>query len=238
MSNAVPSALSVIATLMVVTWRRILRGRALWVAFAITLMPALIAIPAGGEPDALEPIAAVAMFVMALLPPVFIAGSIGEEIEDRTTTYLWSRPIPRWTMLVGKLLALAPVAMVLVVLAWILGAQVGTQQMPPPLSILGYAAGAATISAMSVGIGTLVPKHGMALAIVYIVIIDSVLSAVPASVATISIMRQVRLISGFDHFDHPPPIPEPPVAEPLIAMAVIAAVWLAVGFWRVRRLES
>jgi hypothetical protein len=232
MTNEVPSAVSVITTLIGVTWRRVLRGRALWVSVVLALLPTLMAIAmsVAGEREVLEPIAVITLFVMALLPPVFVAGSLGEEIEDRTTTYLWSRPIGRWTIVVGKLLALAPLAMALIALAWVVAAQVGTGELPTAQSTLAFAAGAAAISAMAAGIGTLVPKHGMALSIVYIVIVDNVVGEIPASVQSISIMRQVRLLAGF--YDGTS------LTEPAITMAIIASVWLAIGFWRIRRLES
>ena len=56
--------------------------------------------------DAAVAIAMVELVVMALLSSVFVASSIGEEIEERTITYLWSRPLPRWTLLVRSQLYL------------------------------------------------------------------------------------------------------------------------------------
>jgi hypothetical protein len=68
----------------------------------------------------------------------------------------------------------------------------------------------------------------MALTIVYLVIFDITLAAVPASIHNLSITRQVGLVVSHDGS----------VAQPVITLAVISAVWIAVALWRIRRLES
>ncbi|HEY5921216.1 MAG TPA: hypothetical protein VIV11_06080 [Kofleriaceae bacterium] len=225
MTKDVPSSAAALVTIAGVTWRRLLRGRALWVAFVIAALPLILA----SLTRDLDPVAVVQTLVMCLLPPVFVASAVGEEIEERTSTYLWSRPLARWTLLVGKLIALAPVAVALICIGWFLatktiGADVSSRSM------LAFAAGGFAISTVSAGIGTLVPRHGMALSIVYFVVLDLIVGAIPASVQNISVTRQVRLLSGLDD--------PSAITEPAITMAVIAAVWLAIGLWRIRKLEA
>src|SRR5689334_18632971 len=119
MSNGVPSTASALLTLMRVTLRRFMRGRAIWVVLVIALLPTLLAAAHPGRAGVMDAISVVEIIVMALLPAVFVASSIGEEIEDRTTTYLWSRPIARSAVVFGKLLALAPIAAALVAGGWV-----------------------------------------------------------------------------------------------------------------------
>src|SRR5262245_53382497 len=109
MSKTVPSTGAALATLVGVTLRRLSRQRALWVLLLISLLPAFLASFLHGRTSIFDLVATSQLIVTALLASVFVAASVGEEIEDRTTTYLWSRPIARWTIIVGKLLALAPV---------------------------------------------------------------------------------------------------------------------------------
>ncbi len=227
-SNGVPSTAAVLATLMRVTWRRLLRGRALWVSVVLAMLPVLLAAVLAGRDINLEPIQVVQFLVLTVLPPMFVASSLGEEIEERTTTYLWSRPMSRWTVVVGKLLALAPIAMVLIVGGWFLAVQVKTGEPPRPITLVAFGAGALAIATMSAGLATLVPRHGMALSIVYLVIIDLAIGAIPASIQNISITRQVTLIAE----------PGTELLRPAIMMLAIAGIWLAVALWRIRRLES
>ena len=230
MSGSPPTLATVLMTLIGVTWRRLFRGRALWVCALIAALPMVLAVAVKGRHNVMGVIDLSAFLVMTILPPVFVASSIGEEIEDRTTTYLWSRPLPRWTVIVAKLLALAPVAMVLVAGGWFLAFQIGKDTSPPLQSTIAMAAGAFAIATMSAGIATLVPRHGMALAIVYIVIVDMAIGIIPASLQNISITRQVRLLAGLEQ--------PSAIAQPAITMAIIAGLWLTIGLLRIRKLES
>src|SRR5207237_965006 len=71
------------------------------------------------------------MMILAILPPLFVSSSIGEEIEDRTTTYLWSRPLARWTVVGGKLLALVPVVLALALGGWFVAYEIAGKASPP-----------------------------------------------------------------------------------------------------------
>src|SRR5687767_14430638 len=133
-SNDVPSTASALFTLAGVTFKRLLRGRAVWVVLVIACLPLLFASATRSR----DSIIAVTFLVMCILPPVFVASTIGEEIEERTSSYLWSRPLPRWTLLVGKLLALAPVASALVAGTWFLSMQIGTDTPPPARTTLAF----------------------------------------------------------------------------------------------------
>ncbi len=226
MSNSVPSTRAALLTLVVVTWRRLLRSRVLWVAIAIAMLPVVF----GAATHDDDPVLATATLVLCILCPVLVAGAVAEEIEDRTSTYLWSRPLPRWTLLVGKLLALAPIATAIVLASLFVANNAATSSPPSTRTLLAFAAGGLAISTMSAGIGTLVPRHGMALSIGYFILIDLPVGAIPASVRSISMTRQVYLVAE---------LYEPSsIVKPLVTMAVLSLLLLALGLWRLRRLEA
>jgi ABC-2 type transport system permease protein len=226
--TGIPSALTVLTTIVRVTLLRLVRGRALSVSVLIAALPIALCVAMPGRRLVDGPAGAIQLLVLALLPPMFVASSLGEEIEDRTTTYLWSRPIPRWTIVVGKLLALVPISIVLVVGGFIAATMVGTGSPPDGIEIAGMTFGVIAIGSLAGGVATLVPKHGMALSIVYLVIFDLTLAAVPASIHNISITRQVgQLVSHTGG-----------AAQPIITLAVISTVWIVLALWRIRRLES
>ncbi len=226
-----PGAWATVQTLAGVTLKRLVRGKALWIGALIAALPivyAKIVSIAGGHVSADE------LFVflrplLALLPAMFIGASVGEEIEDRTSTYLWSRAIERWAVVGGKLFALTPIVIVLVVGAWIAAIQVLTGAPPTAMSCLALAAGCVAAALASAGIATLVPKHGMALTIGYL-LVDNFVGVLPISLREISITHQARLLAHLEG--------EATVAAPLIALALIGAVWGAIGFARIRRLET
>ena len=230
MTKTPPPIGSALLTLVGVTLRRFSRGRAVWAVVPIAFLPVLFAsfVHEGGA------IMGPTLLIMGLLPPVFVASAIGEELEERTSTYLWSRPLPRWTLLVGKLLALAPIAIGLVMLSWFLAINVGLGHAPTTRSIVAFGAGATAVCATAAGLGTLVPKHGMALSIIYFVVIDLAVGAIPAPVQQISISHHVRILGDLERAFAEPSA----VAQPAITLAILTTAWLAIALARLRRLES
>jgi len=228
-----PTTAGAVRAIAGLTWRRLLRGRTLWVAAIIALVPVAFGAVLRSQSSRehlTDELLTFQLLVLAVLPPMFISSSVGEEIEDRTMTYLWSRPIPRWAVVIGKLLALAPIAMVLVVVSWHLACLLGLEAMPPARIHVALAAAAAVVSAIATGIAVLVPRHGMALTIGYM-LLDFWIGIMPASIQNLSVLHHVTSISS----------PAADGAGVLTAAAwllVIAAGWLGIGLWRIRRLEA
>ena len=121
--------------------RRVLRGKALWFAIAIGLFPCLLAIAwranslAGVE--AWDRVTVTFALVMAIVAPILVASSLSDEIDDRTAAYLWSRAVPRWTVVSGKLLGLAPVVAGSLVLSRLEGSLTWAAGRPQLLNSLG-----------------------------------------------------------------------------------------------------
>jgi len=230
---SVPSTAEAMSALARVTLRRTMRRKAVWIALVFALLPRLF-VQAMGQRALLshaDDAFNVTLLLLAVVPPLFVAGAIGEEIEDRTATYLWSRPLARWTLVVGKLLVLAPLAVAVVCAGWIV-ARLGLDDslVLPVRTTLAIGAGALAMSVVSAGIATLVPKHAMALTIVY-VLADLFIGALPISLGRLSITRQAGIIAT-NHSD------ASTIAEAAAAMTVIAGVWLIVSLLRIRKLEA
>jgi len=231
-----------IATIAALTLKRLRRGRAMWVALGIAMLPVVVAVVIKSHlQDPLEraetimDLYIVELLVLAVLPALFVASSIGEDIEDRTITYLWSRPLPRWHVLVGKTIALAPVAIAVTLAGWMLAVQVGTDARAPTWTLVALAGCALAVSMLAAGIATLAPRHGMALTIIYMLLFDLPIGEIPASLQALSITHNARLVAGIAaHGVHD----VPDHLTPAITMAVIAGVWFTAGLVRIRRLES
>jgi hypothetical protein len=161
---------------------------------------------------------------------MFISASIGEEIEERTSTYLWSRPIARWGVIAGKLCALAPIVLVLIVGGWYVAYEIWAGHAPTLASAVALAAGCVGVSLAAAGIATIVPKHGMAFTIAYM-LIDLFIGALPFSLRELSITYHTTLLSGLSS--------EPPqVAAPAISLLVLGGIWSAIAYVRIQRLET
>ncbi|MBV8762065.1 MAG: ABC transporter permease [Deltaproteobacteria bacterium] len=229
-----------IGTIARVTLKRISRGQAVWVALGISLIPVIVAMvlrqaaPASDRAEFTLDLYVVEMFVIAIVPALFVASSIGEEIEDKTITYLWSRPLPRWHVIAGKLVALAPIAAALVLVGWLLAIQIAEDRLAPLSTIIGIVAASLAVSFVAAGIGTLAPKHGMALTIIYMLLFDVPIGEIPASLQVLSITHQARLLAGIAVRG----VRETDRLAPAITLAVLGGVWLAVGLWKIRRTEA
>lgn len=233
-AQAVPGGAASTRTIAALTLKRLMRGRALWVGVIIASLPVLFASALRSQSGARAPddVMGFQLLLLAVLPPMFVASSIGEEIEDRTTTYLWSRPLPRWAMLAGKLCALVPISIGFSVASFSLAALAGSSALPSAMPTVALAAGAAVIALVAAGIATLVPKHGLPLSIAYMLFFDLPVGVMPVSLAELSVSHQVLTIAGIA------PDGSGDVVTAALALAVLGAVWLGVALIRIRRLEA
>lgn len=224
------------ATLARVTLRRLLRGRALWVGAVIALLPSgYAALTAARRPEGFADPLSVFGFVqlvLAVLPALFVASSIGDDIEDRSITYLWSRPIPRWSIAVGKLIAGVPVIWVLAIASWCIAVVAGSGE--PTLASIGALLLTSTaLSMIAASIAILAPRYGMALTVVYMLFFDLPLGIMPAAIKNLSITEHGRSIANLQVVED-----ALPASTAMLGIAMIAAVWAAIGLWRIRRLEA
>jgi hypothetical protein len=225
----VPPTSVMIRTLAGVTLKRLARGKALWIAAVLAALPVVFAavLLGRGRPASPRELLAPSLLLFAVLPALLVGASVGEEIEDRTSTYLWSRPIVRWAVLAGKLTALTPIVVVLCVGGWAIASALNTGA-PSVAGCLGLAAGAVASSLVVAGIAVVVPRHGMALTIAYM-LVDLFVGELPFSLRQLAITYHTRALAGLAD--------DAGIAAPLIGLAVIAGVWTAIGLHRIRRIE-
>lgn len=231
MSAGVPGRWATIATLVGVTLTRLRRGKALWIGALFAALPVVTAAILRAyrvSADHPGPFFLIVQLLLGLLVAMFVASSIGEEIEARTGTYLWSRPIARWAVLAGKLLALTPIVAALVVAGWYAALAIWSPAGPTAVSCVALAAGAVATCLVSAGISTLVPRHAMALTIGYL-LVDNFVAVMPFSLQELALAHQMSALAGLAD--------DAAIVTPLIALAAIAAVWTAVGLYRIRRIE-
>ena len=228
-----PSSLSAVRVLAGVTWMRLVRGRALWVSLLVGILPCLYSLMMRGRDRAGigDELFAFEILVLDILAPMFVASSLGEEIEERTTTYLWSRPLPRWAVLAGKLATIIPIVIVIGCASWLASSQLAWSRMPPAQTFLSLAVGAIALSLLASTFSTLSPKHGMALTICYLLFFDLPAGVLPAALQEISITHQLRTISGMWRSDGS-------FLEGAIGIGAIMLVTGALATWRIGRLEA
>lgn len=224
-------------------WKRLVRGRALWLSAALVLIPLAVAAATLRIDRAEERWSSVAELVfrslVLLAPVIHLAGALGEELDGQTYTYFWSRPIAREVVVLGKLVAVTPLLMVLAAATLglvfvIVSAGGGTTQVAwlwraVPAAVLGVLAA----SAFAVGLGALVPRHPLVVSLAWVFLGEQILPAVPA-VQNLSAVHHVEVIAAL-------PVPQVPAhgtpTGSIVALFVLTIFWLTIAIWRVHRIE-
>ncbi|HTE49819.1 MAG TPA: ABC transporter permease subunit [Kofleriaceae bacterium] len=225
------------------TARRLLRGRMLWVAafFALGPIAFTVLIVQSGHTARWEELFAPLALLCGLVPPLFTASTMAEEIEDRTYTYLWSRPLPRWTVLIGKLVATVPVAAVLLSLTALICYQLGQRGISPdhpwPSAAAGRAVGAVALAALALsmvagGLAVMMPRHGLGVAYAYLLVLDLPLGLMPFSIANLSMSHHIQTLGGVRGTD-----PNASIGAAVLWLVGIGLFWLILGLWRISKSE-
>ena len=237
-SNHVLGGVEASLAIAKVAFKRVLRGRAIAVVAGMSVgVPMLILAQAkAGDakpPDAWRAIVETWAYLLAILTPILMGGSISEEIEERTAAYLWSRPLPRWSIVIGKLTALVPLMVVLMAVAVFLPGLLGYKaQLTADLGrvIAAVVIGTIAAAAVTAGITAMTPRHGTLLTLGYLVLIDRTLAWSEASIGKISIAHHILNLAGV----HPA---NQSVGESIGWLAGLSAFWIGLAVWRIRQME-
>jgi ABC-type Na+ efflux pump permease subunit len=215
---------------------RTFRGRTWIVALLLMLFPLLIAALARRP----EPVFALLLKMPLLLATaVMLAPALADELESKTHTYLWSRPVSRTALLYGKLLALAPPIMVgfaaSAVGVWLI---VGGDDPTVLARTLGAIA-LTTLAAggFAVGAGAIFTRRPLVVVLAYLLIGESLLQFVPL-LQKLSLAYYAWGVAGLT-----PPGSSRQLLEPVsgpgaaLGLLILGGSWLALGAWRVTRGE-
>ncbi len=218
------------------TLLRFMRSRVLLVAGVFALLPMVpFALGAGVDKDVdhrWQDYLTAMSYMHMLVASLLMAPAIAEEIEDKTYTYLWSRPIPRWSVLAGKLLTGTCVASALLVASALVATLVTGMPQPAVLvmSLLALVLGVATVGVVASSLGVLLPKHAIAASLTYFMVVDLILGSIPFAAARISVSHNVAEIAvgAAD---------EASIPMSLIWLGAVAAFWGLLALWILGRKE-
>lgn len=229
--KSLPTPATAVTTIAAVTLKRVMRGAMLWITVVAAVLPAIYAFAmskTGVTPE--ENLAGAIRIEMALLGIVvslLIAWPVGEEVDDRSATYLWSRPFPRWAILIGKLLALTPVAIVIFEIGWLITV-LSIGGTITPAAILGLAAGVVVASLFAAAIALVLPRHSLALSIVVLGLLDQGIGNFPAAIHNLAYSYHTRVLAGYQ---------DDSAVGSAIWLLAFAALWLWLGLRRIHKTQ-
>ena len=224
MSLELPASATVVRVIAGVTLRRAFRSLLL-VSVLCAVLPAIYAL-LSRDTD-VDTMFTMETLLLGIVTPLLVGWPIGEEIDDKTATYLWARPIERWTILAGKLIALAPIVFGVFMLGWLAVAGIIKHGMDGQIiAALGRAVVA--MSCTAAGLAMLLPKHPLLLSLIVLAIIDQTIGAMPGGVHNAAISHQARVMAGAS---------EGNATTAAIVLLVISAFWLYIGLWRIKKTQ-
>jgi len=196
------------ATVAWLQLRQMLAGKKVWMLTIFLLLPAglsaLIAAAGewrGGEEE--ELLKAIYLFmvypqaVCLLLALLYGTSLLNAELEEKTITYLFTRPVPRWKVFLGKYAALVP---------WLAAPSLAS--LTGSWLLLGRPGGAALLGGMALAVLGSVAVYGaifglvgvvfrtrtLVIGVLYAVIFEFFLSFLPAVVSALSVTHYLRSV--------------------------------------------
>jgi ABC-2 type transport system permease protein len=248
---------------------RALAPRRSWLVYAFTLLPTFIALlfathARRTDAEAIATNFAWFLFLQVVVPLVSLLQGqavIAREVEDRTITYLFSRPIARPAMFLGRTLgALAFTLLLLLTGAALLMLAAGRGplgKVPNPDAfplahwtadgvvlpfLAAVALGALAYTTVFAALGVFT-RHPMIAGLAYTFAIEAFLANLPGSGQALTIQYYLRSwiaahgapswakVEGFDIAVFESP------SRVLLKLGVLLVLALALGVWRIRRRE-
>lgn len=225
----------------------------------LALLPAGIVLLLGLRPRALEEVElfvnpGLFLYLQVLVPVLALvmgASVVSEEVEDRTITYLFTRPIARSALLFGRyaatMLVLGPILALSVVALALAARSVGIEGKEGPLGTglvlpllsMGFAAGA-VYTALFAAAGTFL-RHPMIVGLAYAFTIEGFLANLPGKSQALTVQYYARSFlvgSGEPVWRTLEPLERgtfDPPAEALRTLLVLLVLALAAGALILRR---
>lgn len=239
--------------------REILSGRKLWLAGILEAFPValtLVVVKAGGwstlAPEEEQYAKLIFLFVLhpmlvgPLLALLYGTSIVNADAERKTLTYLFTRPVAKWKIVLGKYAAVAGVLAVPVALSlglcWLLLGSPGGARFIGTLALAALG-GVAAYTAIFAAIGTLFRNRPLVVGLLYAFIVEGVLSFIPGALintATVAYYMRSLALSALDVRVPPELVRFMGAASPLESAGVllcIAAAGLSVAAVVVTRRE-
>jgi ABC-2 type transport system permease protein len=233
------------------------RSRRAWACAGLLLLPALIAWIVAGSyakatPSGLTTMLGWNALLQVSVPLVSLlmgVAVVAEEVDDRTITYLFLRPIPRTALLYGRLVtsvlwlavcAAVAVALLVAAASTADGSDAGiTNGVRLPL-LLAACSGVAVYTAVFAALGVWV-KNAMIVGLGYTFAVEGFLSQLPGRNQLLTLQHHLRsLIAGtgddaWQRIDGYGATTWEPLGSTVLTLASIVVVAVLLGAWRLQR---
>ncbi len=226
-------------TLAQLGYTRLVRGKTLYVSGVLALAPILLAavvsrkafVAKDGWTAACE---VLLRFVIPIAAAVHASGAVGEELDQKTFTYLWSRPIPRVSVILGRLLFVAPLLFALSSVSLVVSYLVteGGVTGDDLVRALGAAfASSLACTCFALGGGGLFPRQPLLFTLGVFLTVEQFLFAISGA-RYLSIVAHTRTLAGLEKS-----LESAVELKAIVGLLILSALWLSLGLFRVSSAE-
>ncbi len=219
-------------------WLRLARGRLIWLSVILFLLPVIVTgvLAANGDWGLgfFDKVAeSYLTFLVPLTAALLAAPTIADEIEGKTFTFVFARPAPRYTLLVGRLLAAAPALLLAVVicvpLSWLFTQLKYPTEMAASLPHLLRMVTAIALSVLGFFslaqlFGAVFPKHPFLASLAYFFVVESEVGTSRISLRNLTMTFHLRNLSGLSTAALSPALSAAIVLVLCLAALIVASV--------------
>ncbi|HWE28591.1 MAG TPA: ABC transporter permease [Polyangia bacterium] len=233
------------------SWTRLKRGRMAWAAAAMFALPLAyvggLAIAGHFGRGLFDEVNELYFrFLVPFVPTLLLSSAVAEEVENKTFTFVFARPAPRGSLVLGKWIAATLPALAVIVPSIAISWTVANLRFPdyfasewPHLLRVEAAAvlGLAFYGALAATLGSAFSRHPLIVVLLYLVFIEEFLGAAPIVLDMLAASWHLRNLAG---------LPLPPTQFLVIAvpawlsallLAVVTPALLALCMWSVTGAE-
>jgi ABC-type transport system involved in multi-copper enzyme maturation permease subunit len=236
-----PGAMTAINIYRRLAWARIRRGRLKWTALVLLILPVLgtgvLALTGSWGRDLFDNILEIHLrFLVLFLPALATSQTVAEEIENKTFTFIFVRPAPRWAMPIGKYLAAVGPLCVLFVLSVtasfviaLLIPPAGPHELVENLPTLGRALAAVVLgvlvfAAVAAVMGSWFTRHPFVAVMGFLLLIEGLIASLPLIISVVAMSWHLRNLAGVGIAQQSNFVFGEAHLEPWVSAAILVAV--------------
>jgi len=194
-------------------------------------------------PSEIDDVLVNGMFASAILPIIVLAlatAALGNEVEDKTLSFLVLNPLARWRIVLPKLLAAITIGGLVVVVSGVVSALVAFEGDTEAAIAIGIAlfAGVAAYSSLFLWLG-LMTSRGLAIGLLYVFLWEGLFSNFVSGIRMVSIREYIiGVTSAIDDGRFAGPNQDPVAsATAIIGVIAVTIVFLLLSVRRLQRMD-
>jgi ABC-type transport system involved in multi-copper enzyme maturation permease subunit len=243
--------MSAVMTYARLAWLMLRRKKLIWICAGLSLLPALgsivlVAQGNGGRDLYDNQMQLYFSFMVPFVPTLLLAPAVSDEVEGKTWTFLFARPAPRVTMLIGKFVAAtaagAAILAASLAVAWAvsltrLSTDFGPELVHFLLTELAAILGVAAFGALAAALGTAFVKHPLIAALIYLLVVETFLGSRPVILNVVAISWHLRNLADLGQPANFGPTAHLPAALSAVLLLALPALLLSLAGLRLKSAE-